>query len=306
MTTSNAPDAAPAKKKKGELYRFRARTAFKFLVPTFVIMLAVAIYPLGRTIFLSFTDYSFFEERSEFVGIDNYIYLFKDYEWRSALWNTLFFAVASVFLQLVIGMGFALVLNANFPGRRFARAANLIPLVVALTVASQLWKWMYHDIFGVVNDICLRLGILERSIAWLDNPKTAMWAVIAMATWKFVPFVTILLLAAMQSIPGELYEAAGIDGAGPVQKFRHVTLPMLKGAIGVVLVFRMLDALRVFDIMYVMTGNANSTVTMSMYARQQMIEFGLMGYGSAASVAIFGVILLGTMLYMRMLKLETH
>lgn len=299
------PDA-PVKKRKGELYRFRSRTAFKFLIPTFLIMLAVAIYPLGRTVLLSFTDYSFFEEHSEFVGLDNYFALFSDYEWRAALLNTLFFAIASVSLQLVIGMGFALVLNANFPGRRFARAANLIPLVVALTVASQLWKWMYHDIFGVVNDIFLRFGLIDRPMAWLDNPRTAMWAVIAMATWKFVPFVTILLLAAMQSIPAELYEAAGIDGAGSVQKFRHVTLPMLKGAIGVVLVFRMLDALRVFDIMYVMTGNANSTVTMSMYARQQMIEFGLMGYGSAASVAIFAVILLGTMLYMRMLKLETH
>lgn len=300
------PEPKLEAKRPGDLYRFRARTAFKFLVPTFIVMLVVALYPLGRTFFLSFTDYSFFEEHAEFVGIDNYILLFQDYEWRRALFNTLFFAIVSVSLQLVVGMSFALILNANFPGRRFARAANLIPLVVALTVASQLWKWMYHDIFGVINDIFLRLGLIERNLAWLDNPGTAMWAVIAMATWKFVPFVTILLLAAMQSIPGELYEAAGIDGAGPVQKFRHVTLPMLKGAIGVVLVFRMLDALRVFDIMYVMTGNANSTVTISMYARQQMIEFGLMGYGSAASVAIFAVILTGTMLYMRMLKLETH
>ena len=291
---------------RNQLKKLHARTAFKFLAPTFIIMILVAVYPLGRTFYLSLTDYSFFEESAEFVGLDNYYYLLQDPEWRTALWNTLFFAVVSVFLQVGIGLGFALVLNANFPGRRFARAANLIPLVIALTVASQLWKWMYHDVFGVVNDIFLRLGVIDRPVAWLDNPSTAMWAIIAMATWKFVPFVTILLLAAMQSIPGELYEAASIDGAGSLQKFKNVTLPMLRGAIGVVVVFRMLDALRVFDIIYVMTGNTNSTITISMYARQQMIEFGLMGYGSAVSVAIFAVILAGTLVYMRMLKLEVR
>lgn len=282
----------------------QARTAVLFLAPTFLVLAAVGLYPLGRSVWLSFTDASFFEDTARFVWFDNYLDLHADPEWLAALANTIFFAVISVALQVGLGIAFAIVLNVNFPGRKFARAANLIPLVIALTVASQLWKWMYHDVFGVVNDALMRLGIIDHQIAWLNDPATAMWAIILMATWKFVPFVTLLVLAALQSIPKELYEAAEIDGAGPAQRFLRVTLPMLKGTIGVIVIFRMLDALRVFDIVYVMTGNSPATVTISMFARQRMIEFGLIGSGSAASVEIFLLILCGTMVYMRMLKLE--
>jgi len=282
----------------------QARTAVLFLAPTFLVLAAVGLYPLGRTIWLSFTDANFFADEARFVWFDNYLDLHANPEWWSALYNTVFFAVASVALQVVLGIAFAMVLNVNFPGRKLARAANLIPLVIALTVASQLWKWMYHDVFGVVNDALLRLGLIHDPVAWLNNPSTALWAIIVMSTWKFVPFVTLLVLASLQGIPKELYEAAEIDGAGPIAKFWRVTLPMLKGSIAVVVVFRMLDALRVFDIVYVMTGNSPATVTISMFARQQMIEFGLVGAGSAASVEIFLLIILGTVVYMRMLKVE--
>lgn len=282
----------------------QARTAALFLAPTFLVLIAVGLYPLGRTIWLSFTDANFFSDDVRFVWFDNYLDLHASPEWWSAVGNSVFFAVASVGLQIVLGIAFALVLNQPFPGRKFVRAANLVPLVIALTVASQLWKWMYHDAFGVVNDAFLRLGLIHDPVAWLNNPSTAMWAIIAMSTWKFVPFVTLLILASLQGIPRELYEAAEIDGAGAFARFWLVTLPMLKGAIAVVVVFRMLDALRVFDIVYVMTGNAPATVTISMFARQQMIEFGLVGAGSAASVEIFLLIILGTIAYMRMLKVE--
>ena len=282
----------------------QARNAALFLAPSLLVLFAVGLYPLGRTLWLSFTDANFFDDRVRPVWFDNYLDLHANPEWLSAIYNTVYFSVASVALQVVLGVAFAMVLNANFPGRKFARAANLIPLVIALTVASQLWKWMYHDLFGVVNDALTRLGVIETNIAWLNNPDTAMWAIIFMATWKFVPFVTLLVLAALQSIPKELYEAADIDGATPVQQFWRITLPMLKGTIAVVVVFRMLDALRVFDIVYVMTGNSPATVTISMFARQQMIEFGQIGLGSAASTEIFLMIIVGTMLYMRMLKIE--
>ncbi len=282
----------------------QARTAAMFLAPTFLVLLAVGLYPLGRTIWLSFTDTNFFSDEARFVGFDNYLDLHASPEWWSAVYNTVYFAVASVCLQIVLGVTFALVLNQRFPGRKFVRAANLVPLVIALTVASQLWKWMYHDAFGVVNDAFLRLGLIHDPVAWLNNPSTAMWAIIAMSTWKFVPFVTLLILASLQGIPNELYEAAEIDGAGALSRFWRVTLPMIRGGIAVVVVFRMLDALRVFDIVYVMTGNAPATVTISMFARQQMIEFGLVGAGSAASVEIFLLIIVGTIIYMRVLNVE--
>jgi trehalose/maltose transport system permease protein len=282
----------------------QSRTAVLFLAPTFLVLAAVGLYPLSRTIWLSFTDANFFSDEARFVYFDNYLDLHANPEWWAALYNTIFFAVVGVALQVALGIAFAMVLNVHFFGRKFARAANLIPLVIALTVASQLWKWMYHDVFGVVNDALLRLGIIHDPVAWLNDPDTALWAIIMMSTWKFVPFVTLLILAALQGIPKELYEAAEIDGAGPIARFWRVTLPLLKDAIAVVVVFRMLDALRVFDIVYVMTGNSPATVTISMYARQQMIEFGLVGAGSAASVEIFLLIILGTIIYMRMLKVE--
>lgn len=291
-------------RRKRTMAGVQARTAAMFLAPTFLVLIAVGLYPLGRTIWLSFTDASFFSDDARFVWLDNYLDLHASPEWWSAVYNTVFFAVASVSLQVVLGITFALVLNQNFPGRKFVRAANLVPLVIALTVASQLWKWMYHDAFGVVNDALLRLGLIHDPVAWLNNPGTAMWAIVAMSTWKFVPFVTLLILASLQGIPNELYEAAEIDGAGVISRFWRITLPMLKGGIAVVVVFRMLDALRVFDIVYVMTGNAPATVMISMFARQQMIEFGLVGAGSAASVEIFLMIILGTIIYMRVLKVE--
>ncbi|NLJ39532.1 MAG: sugar ABC transporter permease [Candidatus Atribacteria bacterium] len=277
-----------------------------FLVPTFIVLFAVGFYPLMRTFFLGFTDYSFFTETSKFVGLYNFKQIISDNYWIKSLINTLEFTIISVFIEIVLGVIFAIVLNSQFAGRKFARAVNLIPFVIPLTVAAQLWKWMFHDVFGVINDLLMRIGIISQPNAWLDNPSTALLSIVAVAVWKFTPFVTLLVLAGLQSIPKELYESASIDGAGFFQSFRSITLPLLKGAILVALVFRVLDAIRVFDIVYVMTGNSHLTITVSMYARQQMIDFGNVGYGSAISVAIFFIVLVGTMIYMKLLNTEYY
>jgi trehalose/maltose transport system permease protein len=153
-----------------------------------------------------------------------------------------------------------------------------------------MWRWMYHDIYGVVNDLLLRAGLIDGPIAWLAQPATAMAAVVLTDVWKTTPFVTLLLLAGLQTISQDMHDAAKMDGAGPLQRLRFITLPMLKPAIAVVLVFRALDALRVFDLIYVMTSNSRATASVSVYARHQLIDFQDIGLGSAASVLIFALI----------------
>ncbi len=278
------------------------RTVWLFLAPALSALALVGGYPLFNTFRLSLTNTSFYTEVSRFVGLENFAALIRDPYWGRALLNTAVFSLASVFLEIAFGLLLALVMNASFPGRRFVRVANLIPFVVPITAVAQMWKWMYHDVFGVVNDLMLRLGVISRPVAWVDEPSTALLSIVVVAAWKFTPFVALLVLAGLQSIRAELYEAASIDGAGSVARFWHITLPLLKDTLLVAAIFRMLDAVRVFDLVYVITGNAVATVSAAVYARQQLIDFGKFGYGSAASVFVFVLVISGTALYVRMVQ----
>jgi trehalose/maltose transport system permease protein len=178
----------------------------------------------------------------------------------------------------------------------------LIPWAVPTVVSAQMWRWMYNESYGVINDLLRRLGLIQAPVAWLANDRTAIAAVIVTDVWKATPFVALLLLAGLQNISEELYDAAKIDGAGPLARFLRITLPLLRPAIAVALIFRTLDALRVFDLIYVMTSNSRSTATISVYARQQLVDFQDVGYGSAASSVIFVIIALAGIGYIAVLK----
>jgi len=256
------------------------------LAPALAVLAAVAGWPLLRTLWVSVTDAEL-GAGGHFVGLANYAVLAADPEWWRALRNTAVFTVVSVALELVLGLLVALVLDQRFHGRGALRAAVLVPWAIPTVVAAQMWRWMYNDLYGVVNDLALRLGLIGEPVAWLVGEGTAMAAVIVADAWKATPFVALVLLAGLQTIPGELYEAARVDGAGRLGRFFHVTLPLLRPAIAVAVVFRTLDALRVFDVIYVMLGNAQATATVSIYARQQLVAFQDAGLGSAASVAVF-------------------
>jgi len=180
----------------------------------------------------------------------------------------------------------------------------LIPWAIPTVVSAQMWRWMYNDVYGVINDILLRLGLIAKPVAWLAEPSLVLASIVAVDVWKTTPFMALLLLAGLQSIPKELYEAAHVDGATPWQQFRYVTLPLLKPALLVALVFRTLDALRVFDVVYVMSGTNPSTMSMSVYARQQLVDFGALGYGSALSTGIFFIIAIFTVIYLTVLRVE--
>jgi trehalose/maltose transport system permease protein len=271
------------------------------VLPSLLVLALVAGWPLARTILFSFTDATLDNLADySFVGFANYAEhdgkewygLLVDPDWWGAVWNTVWFAVVSVSIETVLGMIIALTLNAAFPGRGLLRAAILIPWAIPTVVSAKMWGWMLHDQFGVVNDALLRLGLIQAPLAWTADPATAIWAVVMVDVWKSTPFMALLLLAALQMLPRDIYEAARIDGVHPVKVFFRVTLPLIRPALVVAIVFRGLDALRVFDLIYVLTANSRDTMSMSVYARQQLVEFQDLGVGSAASTLIFLIIAL--------------
>jgi len=270
------------------------------------VLALVAGWPLARTFWFSFTDADL-NNLSEysFVGFENYLAsydgewlgLLTDPEWWQAVWNTVWFTLVSVSIETVLGLAIALVLQKAFPGRGLVRAFILIPWAIPTVVSARMWNWMLHDQFGVVNDILLRLGLISAPIAWTANADTALWAVVVVDVWKTTPFMALLILAGLQMLPGDIYEAARVDGIHPVRIFFRITLPLIRPALLVAVIFRALDALRVFDLIYVLTANDTDTRSMSVYARQQLVDFQEVGLGSAASTLVFLVIAFLIVLY---------
>jgi trehalose/maltose transport system permease protein len=209
------------------------------------------------------------------------------------------FTVAAVLLELVLGLVIALVVNSRFKGRSAVRAAMLIPWAIPTVISAQMWKWMYSDIYGVLNDILVnRLGLLSANVAFTAETATSFPAIVLVDVWKTTPFMALLLLAGLQLISSDLYEAARVDGATRLQMFTRITLPLLRPALLVALIFRTLDSLRVFDVFYVMFGSRPDMQTMATYAQQNLVAISDVGYGSAVSVAIFVVIAIFISLYL--------
>ncbi len=279
-------------------------TAWLFLLPALAAFLLVAAFPLGQVFFYSLTDATLSAtEPWRFVGLSNYLdLLFHDPDFHQALWVTLVFTVVSVALETLLGLAIALLLNRPFPGRNWVRAVVLLPWAIPTVVSAQMWRWMLHDIYGVVNLLAVSLGLLPHKVAWLSQPATALPTLILVDVWKTTPFMVLLLLAGLQVIPRELYESAEMDGAGAWQRFRFVTLPLLWPILLVAVIFRTVDALRVFDLVYVMTGGGSRTETLAVYARRVLIDFQELGYGSALSVVILLLILGFAVLYARRLR----
>ncbi|HEU4383972.1 MAG TPA: sugar ABC transporter permease [Anaeromyxobacteraceae bacterium] len=273
------------------LSRQRRRAAVLFVLPMLVVLAAVAGWPLVRTVYFSFTDARLSNlETHGFVWLDNFAVLAVDPEWWRSVWNTVVFAAISVTLETVLGLVIALTLNAHLPGRGPLRAAVLVPWAIPTVVSAQMWNWMFNDLYGVLNAALLALGVIHAPLAWTADPSLALPAVIAVDVWKTTPFMALLTLAALQLLPAELYEAARIDGASALRAFWTITLPLIRPALVVAVVFRMLDALRVFDLPYVLTGNSRHTASMAVFARQRLVDFQDVGLGSAASTFLFLIV----------------
>jgi trehalose/maltose transport system permease protein len=271
-----------------------------------VVLALIAGWPLARTIWFGFTDANLADlSGAQFIGFANYLSvdaghwsgLLTDPDWWRAVWNTACFAVVSVSLEVVLGTIVALVLNAQFPGRAWVRAAVLIPWAIPTIVSAKMWSWMLNDQFGILNHALMALGVIDHPLAWTADPDLSMMAVVMVDVWKTTPFMALLILAGLQMLPSDCYEAAKVDGIHPVRVFFRVTLPLVRPAIMVAVLFRVLDALRVFDLIYVLTSNSKDTMSMSIYARQQLLDFQEVGYGSAASTLLFLVVAFCTVLY---------
>jgi trehalose/maltose transport system permease protein len=305
MSTVATPAAPPRRRhRRSRLHRRQTRLAWILLLPALAVVALVAIYPLGKTVYYSFTNQEFLAgiEPTKWVGFQNYRELYHDTIFRHAIWETIKFTLITVSFEFVLGMIIALVVNSSFKGRGVMRAVMLVPWAIPTVVAAKMWQWMFDDVYGVINDLGVRLHILSHPHAWISEPSTALASVCAVDIWKTTPFVALLLLAGLQVIPNDLYEAAEVDGASKLQQFWRITLPLLRPAILVALIFRTLDALRVYDEFYVFFGNRPDTQTMAIYAQSTIVGDGHVGYGSAVSVAIFLIIGLFVVIYVTAMR----
>ena len=276
----------------------RASTAaWLFLAPALLALAIAGGWPLLRTLWFSLTDAQLAGGDFRFVGLENYRWLLTDPDWWRALRNTLLFATVSVALETALGILLALVLDAGFRGRSLVRAAIILPWAIPTVVSAKIWAWMLHDQFGILNRALLAIGAIERPLAWTADPDLAMAAVIAVDVWKTTPFMALLILAGLQMIPKDIYEAAEIDGVHPVKQFFKITLPLVRPALMVAIIFRVLDALRIFDLIYVLTPNSDATKTMSVLSQENLFQFDNFAEGSTQATLLFLIIAIFTIVY---------
>lgn len=279
-----------------DVIRERERRAGWFLtIPALIILALVFAYPILRAFWQSLFVQNLGNQLTpEFTGLSNFARMTQDGRFWQTLWNSTVFTVSSVVLELIFGMGIALVLNQAFRGRGAVRTIAILPWALPTALIALGWTWIFNDQYGIVNDILLRLGLIKTGVNWLGDPGLAMLSVILADVWKTTPFISILLLAGLQSIPNDLYEAQAIDGASPWQSFRQITLPLLMPQVVIALLFRLAQAFGIFDLISVMTGGGpgGATETVSLYIYSTVMRYLDFGYGAALVVVTFLLLVL--------------
>jgi ABC-type sugar transport system permease subunit len=281
------------------------RVAWIFVAPAIGAIALIAIFPLGWTLWESLHHHDLRMPwlGKPFIGVENYLDIVRDARFRSAMGHTAFFTVVTVTLEIVLGLFLALAMNRAFRGRGAVRAAILVPWSIPTVVAGLLWRFLFDSQSGPISPALQRAGITDQPLVWFVDAATAWIPVIVADVWKTTPFVALLILAGLQNIPHELYEAAAVDGASRATQFRRVTLPMLRPALLVALIFRTMDAFRVFDLVYVLTGGGPGTATepIALYTFNALFQNLRSGYASALSVIVFVVTFGIALLYVRIL-----
>lgn len=294
-------DAPPVKKRR---IRSQAPLALALMLPSFVVVLGVVLYPLGRTLVLSLFDVtSSVQTDLPFVGLGNYAVLAASPAFWATLWRTVVFTLVSTSVQLVIGLAIAQFLNQPIRGQWLFRSVVVFAWALPTIVNANMWRWILNTQYGALNGLLTHLGLIDSYHDWIGGPKQALMVVALADSWKTCGLVAILLFAGLQTIPRELYEAAQLDGAGVWRRYVHVTLPLLRPAILVVLVLRTIEAFKVFDIIYVMTrgGPASGTTTIAFYTYLQAFSNQQFGLGSAVAVVTVACIMVLALVYMRAL-----
>ncbi|NVL89737.1 MAG: sugar ABC transporter permease [Desulfobacterales bacterium] len=275
------------------------------LIPCFLVVCIFAFYPIVYSFFLSLHRIilGLPSIGQPFIGLENYRALLHDSIALRSLVNTFAFVFISTFFELLFGLIIALVINKHFMGRGLVRAAILVPWAIPTVVSSQMWRFICNDNYGLVNYILFGSDVAQYK-AWLADPFFAFAAIVVADVWKTSSFAALLILAGLQTIPDELYETAKIDGANAWQRFRKIILPLIKPALLIALLFRTMDAFRVFDLVFVMTqgGPANSTNVLQFYGYKKIFAEGFMGYGSTISVLVFMTVFVLSLLYLRIIR----
>lgn len=290
----------PRRGRRRSVFRSERRLGATMLAPSLAVIALVAAYPICYAVWLSLNEYSVVTPGlSRFVGLDNYTEALGSSDFWGAMRTTVLFTVISVGLELAIGLAMALVMHQAFRGRALLRAVVLVPWAILTVVTAITWRTIFEPDLGFVNTMLNALSLPGGDIVWLGEEGYALGVMILADVWKTAPFMALLLLAGLQGIPDELHDAAKVDGANTWQRFRSITLPLLIPAITVALIFRTLDALRVFDLPYVLTKGANGTETLSLIAQNELVTNRNTGLGSALAVLTFFTVMGISFLYIR-------
>jgi trehalose/maltose transport system permease protein len=293
------------KKKRGwlreEFGNPERRIAYYMILPALLIILLVAFYPVTQALYLSLTN-SNINGAGPFVGLRNYVLMFQNSEFQEGLINTVIFTAVSVFFEFVLGLAIALAINRAFRGRGLVRAAVLVPWAFPTVISAVMWRLMFQDQVGIIQYVASALNIISQPI--LSDQTLLLIGAIIVDTWKTTPFMALLLLAGLQVIPGEVYEAARVDGASVIQRFFRITLPLLKPTILVAVLFRTLDSYRVFDLFWAMSNRELESLSTFVYkgVRISQLNFPL---GNAASVFIFVSAFLLALFFIKALGMQT-
>jgi trehalose/maltose transport system permease protein len=277
------------------------RTAYLMVLPSLLIIVVVAFFPILYGIVLSLTD-STAAAFGSFIGVENYVEMFQDPDFLEGLSNTVVFTVVSVTLEFILGLGIALAINRAFRGRGLVRAAILVPWAFPTVISAVMWRLMFQDRIGIIQYVASTIGVISEPI--LSDRTLLLIAAILVDVWKTTPFMALLLLAGLQTIPGDVYEAARVDGANVRQRFFQITLPLLKGAILVAVLFRTLDSYRVYDLFYGMAQRELESLSTYVYegVRISQLQF---GPGNAAAVFIFVTSFLLALFFIKVLGMRT-
>lgn len=282
------------------------RLAWILVFPSILLIFGLTLYPILYSFWLSLNHVSLLNPVSSFAGLGNYIEVLSGTAFWNALGRTFYFVIVSLAIQTIIGLCFALILNQPFFGRGIVRALILIPWAIPNIVNGVMWEWIFNSSYGALNSLLLQMGVIKEPIQWLSEPWLALNMVILADTWKVIPLYVILFLAGLQTIPKDVYEAARIDGSGAWKSFFHITLPLLKPIILVILVLRTMQCFGVFDIVYIMTkgGPANGTMVVSFFTYFETFGKLNFGMGSAISFLVAFIVLAISMVYIRLLKTD--
>jgi ABC-type sugar transport system permease subunit len=290
--------------RKFSLTQKDALIGFGLILPSLLIILGISLQPILSTLYLSvFESSRGINVERTFIGLGNYAALLSDPVFWVTIGRTLYFTLVSVGLELALGLAIAQLIHSHPPGWQFLRTSLIIPWAVPTIVNGTMWRWIYNADYGALNGLLLQLGLIDKYIPWLTKPNVAMNLVILADIWHSVPFIALILQAALATLPADLEEAAAVDGANALQRFLLVRLPLLRPAILVALVIRTVEAFRVFDIIYVITngGPAFGTVTISYLTYLETFSFGNVGRGSALSFLISIFTLVMAFIYIRVL-----